>query len=316
MSRDQKIKIGMVICAVVLVCTVIITATGMFGSSGIGGYADAGKYTAGAAKITGTVRNLDINWTSGKVTVAYRTGSTVTLEESAKRALNDSEKMRWWLDGETLRVQFAASGTHWNMPEKELTVTLPEGISLGKAAIRTTSGNMDIPALRAENLELSSTSGDITAAAETPKAAAASTSGDMRIRLAADAESAALSSTSGSIRLEAGKAGSISASSTSGGISITAAEAGSVTAGSTSGNIDIALGKMEKLAVKATSGSVSAKLPETPGFTASLEMTSGSLTSSLAMAKDGKQYTCGDGSAKVSIGTTSGNIRIDAYTAE
>ena len=66
MSRDQKIKIAMVICGMVLACALILNFTGGFGTQGLGSYANADKYTAGETEIRDTVRNLDINWTSGK----------------------------------------------------------------------------------------------------------------------------------------------------------------------------------------------------------------------------------------------------------
>ena len=53
-----------------------------------------------------------------------------------------------------------------------------------------------------------------------------------------------------------------------------------------------------------------AALPETPGFTASLGTTSGSLEYTLPLSRSGDQYVCGDGSAQVEIHTTSGNIRV------
>ena len=112
MNRDQKIKIAMIICAVIVLCAVIITSTGIFGSAGIGTYANADKYTAGGTEITDRVRNLDVNWTSGKVILAYHAEETVTLEESAKRSLPDDEQMHWWLDGNTLHVQYAKAGIH------------------------------------------------------------------------------------------------------------------------------------------------------------------------------------------------------------
>lgn len=316
MSRDQKIKIAMVICAVIVLCAVIITSTGWFSSSGIGGYANAEKYTAGATELKEGIKNLNVNWTSGKVIIAYHAENTVALQETAKRSLSEDEQMHWWLDGDTLRVQYAKAGIRWNMPEKTLTITLPEGMELDKAGIQTTSGDMEIPSLKAEKLELGSTSGSIDAAAEAEKIAAASTSGDVKIRLTSDADSISLGSTSGSLSLEAGTLKSISAGSTSGGISITVKECKDVSAGSTSGNIQVSLGSFEKLAAGATSGSITAKLPGEPGFTVKVDQTSGSFSSDLALTKNGNTYTCGDGSAKAEIGTTSGSIRIEAAEAK
>ena len=79
MSRDQIIKIGMVILVVVLLCAVIITSTGMFGK--IGGYANAELYTSGDTEITEDVKKIDVSWTSGKVTVAYHAENTVSLKD-------------------------------------------------------------------------------------------------------------------------------------------------------------------------------------------------------------------------------------------
>ena len=72
------------------------------------------------------------------------------MKESAKRALSDDEKLQWWVDGDTLRVQFTRPGIRWNMPEKELTITLPESIRLLQANIGTTSGEIEIPEMKAE----------------------------------------------------------------------------------------------------------------------------------------------------------------------
>ena len=314
MTREQIIKIAMVVCAVVLLCAVIITSTGLFGSSGIGGYANADRYTSGNTEIGEEIRNLDINWTSGKVTVAYHAEKTVLLQENAKRALSEDEKMQWWLDGDTLRVQFSKPGIRLNMPEKELILTLPEGTTLKEARVATTSGDVEIPSLKADEVTVDSTSGDINAAAETGKAEFRSTSGDMRIRLGGKAEKAVFHSTSGKMEIEADAAEEIRADSTSGGIGITAREARKTKAGSTSGSIYVTLHKMQQLELSATSGKITAVLPANPGFTAEVNTASGDFSSGAALTREGNRYACGDGSAKAVLSTTSGNIRID--TAE
>ena len=312
MSRDQIIKIAMVVCVVVLLCAVIITSTGMFGDTGIGGYANADRYTSGDAQITDEIRNLDINWTSGKVTVAYHAENTVTLRESAARPLSDDEKLQWWTEGDTLHVQFTKPGIRWNMPAKELTVTLPEGAVPEQAAIHTTSGDILIPELKAKVLILDSTSGDISAAAETKNAEINATSGSQTIRLTGEADTVRINSTSGSIDVEAEKAAIIEAASTSGGVRISAEECRETKANSTSGDIGVTLKKMERLNIGATSGSVTVKLPEDPGFTADVSTTSGDFTYGIGLSREGNSYVCGDGSGRVEIGTTSGNVRMDA----
>lgn len=311
MNREKIIKIAMVVCVTVLLCAVIITSTGMFGSFGAGGYANAELYTSGDAEISGEIRNLDIRWTAGKVTLAYGPEGKASLAETAKRALSEDEKLQWWLEGNTLHIQFAKPGIRWNMPEKELTVTLPQGAALERAEIHTTSGDIEIPELAADVMILDSTSGDIRAAAEVKNAEVNATSGDQEIRLTGEAEIVRLNSTSGSIAAAAEKAVIFEAASTSGGVSMEAAECREAKANSTSGDIRVSFGKLEKLTVDATSGSVTAALPEAPGFTAEVRTTSGDFSSDIALTRDGNRYVCGDGSAAVSIGTTSGNVRME-----
>ena len=54
------------------------------------------------------------------------------------------------------------------------------------------------------------------------------------------------------------------------------------------------------------------KLPEISGFTLDLDARPSKLNSSLAMTKKGDdQYVFGDGSARLRIDTTSGDIRIE-----
>lgn len=312
MNRDQKIKIAMIICGVVLACAVILTFTGGFGVAGLGSYANADKYTAGETEVKEPVKNLDINWTSGKVTVAYHAENTITLRETAKRDLSEDEKLQWWLDGTTLRVQFTKPGIRWNMPGKELTITLPQDIQLEDVSIQLTSGDAEVPSLKAEKAELGCTSGHVDAVLDADNVTVESTSGDLKVTLKGAADFVRVGSTSGDIQLEAEKAGTISAGATSGKISITAGEAEKVKVGSTSGKINVSLRKVDILEIGATSGEITAALPENPGFTATVSTTSGKVSYDVALTREGDHYVCGDGSAQVEIGSTSGNVRIEA----
>lgn len=310
MTRDQIIKIAMVVCAVVLLCAVILNFTGGFGTSGIASYDNADKYASGDTEINGSIRSLDVHWVSGKVIIATHSGNQVTLRETAARALSEDEKFQWWVDGDTLRVQFTKPGIRLNMPGKELTLTLPEGIDLENVKIEATSGEIEIPALKTDTLKLGVTSGSIQATAEAKKAEIGSTSGKHRIRLTGETESVRISATSGDIQLEADKAGSIDAGSTSGRISVTAAECDRTKVTCTSGTVEVRLGKFNTLEAGTTSGKITAALPDIPGFTAQIGTTSGKVSSDLPMKQEGDRYTCGDGSGKVTIHATSGDVKI------
>ena len=67
------------------------------------------------------------------------------------------------------------------------------------------------------------------------------------------------------------------------------------------------------LNVGSTSGTVTAFLPAAPGFTCRVETASGSFSSALPLAGDRNTYTCGDGTARCVLHTTSGDIRVEEY---
>ena len=313
MNRDKIIRIAMVVCAVVVACAVIISVTDMFGNGGsLFSYANAEKYTAGDTELSGDIKKLEINWTSGKVNIAYHAENTVIVKETADKAMDDNQKLRWWLDGDTLRIQYAKSSIHigWNL-EKELTVTLPESLKLEEAKIGLTSGSLTAPDLKAEKVELDVTSGSIDASAEAETAAINATSGKVTFRLKGDADSLTVRSTSGHVSLEAEKVKEVQVGSTSGKMELHVEEAGKVSAESTSASILADVKKADKLRISSTSGSVTAAVSPEPGFTADINTVSGSVNTDVAVTRNGNRYICGDGSMEIDVSTVSGSIRIE-----
>ncbi|MBO4926167.1 MAG: DUF4097 family beta strand repeat protein [Clostridia bacterium] len=330
----KGLKIVSVICAALVFCAVALGLTGVFGLVGYH-YANAENYTAGPTEITAPVKNLDVDWTSGEVKIAYHSGAAVVLQETANKDLDPDTQLRWWLDGDTLRIRYEKEGfrLHWNL-QKTLTVILPEGAALGNVSLAVTSGKLTVPALMADTLALSATSGRMDIDACARRITAGATSGDIVLRISGSAEEITAGATSGSIRLEAPAgcatvhvsttSGSIhaavketadfSAASTSGGIEAVLGQAKAVKIGSTSGRIDVKAAAFDNLKIGATSGAVTVALPAELGFTARLSRTSGGLDYDLPLVKQGDVYLCGDGSASVEIGTTSGSIRLTALT--
>jgi len=334
MMNNKRMKLTSVICGVVLTAAVI-TAAGSIVTVMGDNYENASEYTQGEADISSEVKNLDINWTSGKIEIAYHNNNTVLLRETANKSISSDMEMRWWLDGDTLRVQYSQSGAGFfnfgfqNL-QKELTVTLPEGISLEDVSIRATSADVEIPSLKAEAVKMASTSGDINASADAPVIEVEATSGNIGCKTGESADEVSVVTTSGGISLEAGDAGSAKVRSTSGNVYVKGGSVKSMQAGSTSGNvkfelqesgdteisstsgdIEVRIGALNSLKVHATSGDVTAYLPEQPGFTADIHTTSGDVRSALPMSSEGSTYVCGDGSGRVEIHTTSGEVVVD-----
>ena len=329
MTKSKTFTVALIVVLILLA----VSAWLMFGRTAAGmSYADADKYTPGDTTVTEPVNNLFVDWTSGEVHVEYHDGPGVTVSETANRSLSEDDKLRWWLDGDTLRIRFAKPGFRISVDlNKKLTVSLPKGTVLKSADIGTTSGDMFIPALAADDIRLASTSGTVDVVTTTPKLYACSTSGDVKVRQDSDIGAVELGSTSGSIFCAlGGSVKTLSANSTSGSVSLSVAgTAEEVKAGSTSGSIFPDLASVDRaefgstsgsfsgtirafkdLKIHTTSGKVDVKLPTEPGFTCRVDSSSGDLTTALSLTKDGNTYTCGDGSARCSIDTTSGDITL------
>lgn len=295
-------------------CVVALLACGLrvlFRTFHIGtGYANAEQYSAGAAEVSGKVKNLDIHWTDGAVNIAYHAQDTVVISETAPKALSEDAALRWWLDGDTLRVQYAKAGFFTLRGlNKTLTVTLPESIALGSVAIDLTSGDVSVPDLRADRVKIDLTSGDLALrqSGKAERVEISSTSGNIAADVA-EVGRLGVSATSGRIRATLERADDVSLSTTSGGIALTGGSARKARIDSTSGRISVALTAFEDLQIEATSGDIEASLPSEPGYRASVDTTSGRFDSEVALTRDGSAYACGDGSGRLKIDTTSGNV--------
>ncbi len=325
--KNKMMKVLPVVCALVLLAAAVQWLP----------MARAEQYQVGDAEITAPVKNLEIDWTSGKVRIAYHSGNSVKISEKADGRLSEDRRMRWTLDGDTLKIQYEKPGFHlfsFISPKKELTVALPEELALRDVRIATTSADMDIPALRADSLQLNTTSGDIRAAVNAGSIKSKLTSGNIELQVMNTAEEIEIGSTSGSITLQApGARDKIKLNSTSGAIRATAGQTDQFKAASTSsdihavigeakkteikstsGKVIVEIGRMEEVDIRTVSGGVTVYLPEKPGFTARVETVSGHIENKLPLAKQGKDFLSGDGSGTVEIRTTSGDIMIDKYS--
>lgn len=322
----KKVK---TLCAVLLTA-VALSALKPVASFAAYSYQNANKYTAGDAEIKKPVKNLDVDWISGKVSIEYHRGSTVELRESSKKKLSDDMRLRWWLDGDTLRVRFAKPGLRQlTIRDKELTITLPEDSAFGKVSIAAVSGDLFVPSLQTDSLKLDVISGDIKASAEAKTVAVETTSGDLDLHLNGKTKDVKIDTISGTVEVELETADRFTAESVSGEIGVKAKSIGEFEASAGSGDISAEIGKMKRaaisttsgevkvgterfdaLTISSTSGDVRADLPEKPGFTAKLKVTSGEIGYDLPLKKEGKTFVCGDGSGELSISTTSGDITL------
>lgn len=260
-------------------------------------YSDSEKYSSGNAEFKGSeVRSIDINWSSGSVTVKRHDSGSISVTESSRHDLRDSQKVHTWLDGDTLRIQYCESGETFigmSSPQKSLEIMIPEDLELSELCYDGSSGDAKFENITADaiNVELSSGDTDI---------------------IGCSAKTFDVESSSGDITIEQkGEAASIEAEASSGDIDITAEKTGELDAEASSGRIVVRLENMPAdTDIDTSSGNVKVYVPEDADFTAEIDTSSGDFDSGLALVKDGDNYTKGSGTNKLSIDTSSGDIKI------
>ena len=259
-------------------------------------YDDAGKYNMGGDTLFMTekaVNALEIDWISGEVEIIYHPEDTIIFSETANQELDEDMTMRYWLDGNTLRIKFAKAGDwKFNNIQKSLTVYLPEKLTLNELEIDTTSAGVIAQGIRAMNVEIDTVSGgiDISEAVVSDSFSADTTSGQIVAMFAESLSELEIGTVSGGVQVSVSKLTEFDIDSTSGAINLSAESAPK------SGEIST------------VSGSVELILPETAEFTAGISTVSGQIESEIPLNKDGKYYICGSGACRYEIDTTSGNI--------
>lgn len=238
-------------------------------------YEEAEKYTAGGASIADSVRDIDLSWISGAVRIAYHPESTILLSESANCSLSKAQSMHWYLDGDTLRIRYSASGhVQFLNLNKQLTLTLPEDFRGRQLTFELTSADLTAPFLSAEEMEISLVSGNVT--------------------LTAEADRLKVDSVSGNQRLSAAVTKQLELNSVSGDVSLTAPQL------------------PDACTIDTVSGEVSLTLPENASCTLRFSSLSGDMISQIPLVCSGKSWILGDGQADVSIETTSGDLNLQA----
>lgn len=290
----------------------IVCATGCMFSAKAFDHSD--EYTAGDFSTNSEVKALDIDWTSGSVTVSHHDQSDVTVTETYNGSLKDAQKLQTWLEGSTLHIRYCKSGLNFNLknPQKHLEIKLPEGVDLDSLKCDCTSADTSFSEISADSFEVDITSGtllfdDCTA----DKFNIDSTSGDITVNQKGSSETMKVESTSGKINITADTVRKLNVHSTSGDTEIHANKAEAVSAKSTSGVEIMYFGAVPSSAdINTTSGDVSLYLPKNADFAAVVDTCSGKFNSDISCSKDGGTYTAGSGANQFRIETTSGDIAI------
>lgn len=300
--------------ALVLSAAAAVCASGCTNFSN--GFASSGKYSAGDFKTDSAITDLDIDWTSGSITVAYHDQPNVTVTETCNVSLRDDEKMQTWLDGETLHIRYCKPGISFNLPtaKKELKILLPNVMELDTLNCSCTSADTTFTDITAKTIAADVTSGNVQiSGCSVSDFEIDSTSGDIYIDQKGSADTLNVSSTVGNLRITAEALKTLTLDTTSGDIELNVQQSDSVSAGSTSGNEALHFGTVPaSVSVDTTSGKAALFVPKSADFKATVDTASGNFSSDIPLKNDGDTYIAGSGSNQISIGTTSGDISISA----
>lgn len=274
----------------------------------------------GNGAVEEAVKDFEISWRSGSVTVASAPAGqehiTISVADKKGNPLPEDNSVYWGVkDGKLVildeepaffRLIFGVR------PRKYLTVLIPEGKGdFDTVSLDTVAANVSIGGLTAKDMGLHTTSGDIYAVglAVSGKLKADSTSGKLELTHVS-AEELAVDTTSGNISVTGdGVFSVVTAESTSGKLTMSGNFV-SLDADTTSGDIHITLtGGYDSLNLQSTSGDVLLEFSNTTnGFDAKIDSTSGKIAVDFPVEIRGNRYTDGDPTGEIRVETTSGNI--------
>ncbi len=324
-----------------------IGASGMSGYRAWDNAFDAdGNYEIAPDKI----ESLALDWIAGNVTILIDDGNEIRLSEKAAAPIPEEAALRYGVENGTLHVQYCPQNAKGRLPEKELIVTIPRALADNMASFSydassasllvndivaqsfhfdSSSGNLEAASIRADTVKLNASSGDIRFSGEYAKLDADTSSGKVTLESLGNAASTAINTSSGDVHIS-GNMGDLTVDTTSGMVSsfgaLTATSLNADTSsgtvnlagsfdkarvGTTSGTVSLAFTACpQKLDVETSSGDVTLSLPRESGFTLRYDTSSGEMDCDFAVVMDGKKFVGGDGSAQLSVDTSSGNLRV------
>lgn len=240
-------------------------------------FGPAFSQSEGTASSTGTadaavVRNLSVEWAAGEITIRPADVTSITLTESGAA---EDDPMVWIQAGDTLKVASVKEESFFHMgsiPSKDLLIEVPRDWNCATLEIDTAAANLFVEYLTISKVDFDGASGIFRFTGCTVDAMDIDTaSGDV--------------SFDGSLNtLECDAA---------------------------SANCEIILtNHPTRIEMDMASGDLDLTLPESCGFTATLDALSGHLNSDFEITHTGKGFTSGDGTCRIDVSAMSGDVFI------
>lgn len=230
----------------------------------------SGAASGGAAVEQAGVRELEIQWTAGSVTIQPEDIDRIEFAETG----DDEHPMVWKLvqDRLVIRDYDGSNWMGWQDMDKDLVIRVPRQWQPEEVDIQTASAQVTIQDLTAGSLELNGVSGTTWLTG-------------------CQARELSVEGVSGKTEIQ-GKFGSVDVVTVSGECTVTLDE------------------MSREVELESVSGDMTLVIPEGSGFTARWDSVSGDLRSDLEIRSSGGQYIRGDGSAKIDAESVSADLTI------
>ncbi len=279
-------------------CSTIFTSCGSISTFS---YENEDKYSIGSkAAITDSVNDFDVSWIDGSVTVEYYDyGEAIIIEENATRNLQEEEIMRYWLDGTTLRIQYAKSKNRMKNVSKNLTVKLPQAYlqeNFNSWEIETVSASVTASNITANSFDVETVSGKISLKEM-------SITQDVELKSVSGAIISAFTNTT---------LNELSAENISGNINISAKKINNFEADIVSGHLSYTFETTNFLEIDCVSGNIYLNFPTMDTVALEFETTNGCLYINDDRIKTNNDYyKIGNGANEFDIQTSNGNLYIN-----
>lgn len=288
------------------------------------------NYSVGSFEYnSGEIRNVKIEWVSGSVKIVESDSDRLKVTETDK-GLSEAQKMRWCIDGQTLKIRFCKPGYAGSFPfgTKILTVEVPKGTGIFASSasaeitlkaenpksveLRSVSGSIKSDRFSSEEVFISSTSGSVTAdgAFSENGIEIHTTSGEISAEKLCASKELSVKSTSGLIDIDYAEASKAKFENISGKIEIKKAVFPEFSIKTTSGSIFAGILSCESANINSGSGDVRIELLEKLGATVRYKSTSGRFEHGDCRLS-GEEYVFGNGTCRIEVKTTSGGLKIE-----
>lgn len=168
-NKTVKIVVSVIVAVVLLFLAftagVIVGTSGTVAGKFLSEYLNDENYTTAETseiKITEDVKNIDVEWVSGNVTVARSEDENLYIIEEGR--ISESDALVYKIDGDTLEIDFVKPsfgifGIN-SASSKDLTIKLPEKY-YDRININSVSADVDISNVNADKIDLEAVSGEI-----------------------------------------------------------------------------------------------------------------------------------------------------------